>query len=264
MMNLRRKFLMSLLSANISILDDLPAPRTSVVAHPDNTDHKMFKLVVLSAFLAAVVAEPAAVLAPIVYRTSVISPAKTTINHQASSVIHPSPIVQPAPITYAAPIAYAHLIKKRSAGFAYSSVIAPAAYIAKPLSYAAPLTTYTSITPLATTYSSPVYATAHLIKKRSTPLPRQTNYSAILPTIPAVASLVTSYHPAPVYSTNFVSTTPIVYTHLIKKRSAPLAITYAAPGSFSHQSRLDIRTSPVITSHIPYIHSAPITVASYF
>lgn len=223
----------------------------------------MFKLVVLLTFLAAVVAEPAAVFAPIVYKTSVISPATTTVNHQASSVIHPSPI-HPAPITYAAPLAYAHLIKKRSAGFAYSSVVAPAAYVAKPLSYVAPLATYTSIAPLATTYASPVYATAHFIKKRSTSLLFPTNYSYLARTIPAVAPLVTSYHQAPIYSTPFVSTTPIAYSHLIKKRSAPLAITYAGPGSFSHQSRLDIRTSPVVTSLFPFIHSAPITVASYF
>lgn len=219
----------------------------------------MFKLVVLCAFLAAVVAEPSGLFAPLAYSTSVISPASTTITRQASSVIHPTPVVYSAPWSYNAH--FAHLIKKRSV-FAPASYIAPASFVT---SYAAaPLATsytYSPALPLTTTYSAPIYsATAHFIKKRSAVLlpstyvaPRYTVATSYVPTTYAA--------PAHIFSTPFVSSAPIAYSHLIKKRSAPLAITtYSAPAAFSQQSRIDIQSSPAFASYsypLPLAYSSP-------
>ncbi|XP_023936781.1 pupal cuticle protein G1A [Bicyclus anynana] len=218
----------------------------------------MFKLVVLCAFLAAAVAEPGAFFAPLAYST-VLSPARTTITNQASSVIHPSPYYT-APWAYTTPLA--HLIKKRS--LAVSSYFAPSTYIAHaPIAstYAASPLAYTSYSPLATTYGAPIYSTAaHFIKKRSAPLIVPSTYVA--PSFYHSTPLLTSTYSAPFYTTPYVSHSPIAYTHLIKKRSAPLALaTYAAPAAFSHQSRLDIKTAPAVAT---YSYSSPITYASPF
>ncbi|CAH2091207.1 unnamed protein product [Euphydryas editha] len=219
----------------------------------------MFKLVVLCAFLAAAVAEPSALIAPLTYSTSVISPASTTITRQASSVIHPSPVLYSAPWAYNAHLP--HLIKKRSY-VAPASYIAPASFVT---SYAsAPFATSYTYSPalqLTTTYSAPIYSAAtHFIKKRS---------AVIFPStyLAPRYTVATSYVPrtyaahAPIFSTPFVSATPIAYSHFIKKRSAPLAIaTYSAPGSYSHQSRIDIQSSPAIASYsypLPLSYSGP-------
>ncbi|XP_026486960.2 cuticle protein LPCP-23-like [Vanessa tameamea] len=219
----------------------------------------MFKLVVLCAFLAAAVGEPSGLFSPLAYSRSFILPATTTITNQASSVIHPSPALYSAPWAYSTPLA--HFIKKRSAGFISSyhapSYIAPTPFLA---SYAAaPLPTtysYAAVAPLTTTYSSPIYSTAaHLIKKRSAGLILPTTYFA--PTYAAATPLVSSTYTAraPVFSTPFVSATPITYSHLIKKRSVALNFpAYSAPASYSHQSRVDIKSSPAITS---YSYSSP-------
>lgn len=195
--------------------------QASVVPHPNNTDHKMFKLVVLCAFLAAAVAEPSAIYAPLTY-SSVLTPARAVYTNQASSVIHPSPLVYSAPWSYSYP-ALTHLIKKRSVALApISSYIAPSTYLAHaPITtaYAAPSWAYTSYSPLATTYGAPIYTTAaHLIKKRSAPLIVPHTYA--VPSIYRAASpLYTStYHAAaPIYSTPYLSASPINYAHWIKK-----------------------------------------------
>ncbi|XP_050352104.1 cuticle protein 38-like [Nymphalis io] len=229
----------------------------------------MFKLVVLCAFLAAAVGEPSVVFSPLAYSRSYISPATTTITNQASSVIHPSPAFYSAPWAYSAPVA--HLIKKRSPGFirynAPSSYIAPTSFLT---SYAAaPLATtysYTAAAPFTTTYSAPIYSpVAHLIKKRSAGLILPTSY--IAPTYAAATPLVASTYIAhrPILSTPFVSATPITYSHLIKKRSVLLDFpSYSAPASFSHQSRVDIKSSPAITYSYssPALYSSPAVYAS--
>ncbi|CAH2240315.1 jg25859 [Pararge aegeria aegeria] len=222
------------------------------------TQTKMFKLVVLCAFLAAAVAEPSGLFAPLAYSTSFLAPARTTITNQASSVIHPSPFAYSAPWAYNAPLG--HLIKKRSPSVV-SSYIAPSTYIAhSPIAttYAASPFAYTSYSPLATTYGAPIYTTAaHFIKKRSALFYGPTTYVA-----PSAyhAPLLTPTYTAPIYSTPYVSSAPITYTHLIKKRSAPFALTaYAAPAAFSHQSRVDIKSSPAVAT---YSYSSPITYAS--
>ncbi|XP_045450838.1 uncharacterized protein LOC123659692 [Melitaea cinxia] len=225
----------------------------------------MFKLVVLCAFLAAAVAEPSGLFAPLAYSTSVISPASTTITRQASSVIHPSPVIYSAPWSYNAH--FAHLIKKRSV-LAPASYIAPASFVtsyaAGPLStsYTYSPYTYSPALPLTTTYSAPIYsATAHFIKKRSAVIlpstyvaPRYTVATSYVPTTYAA--------PAHIFSTPFVSSAPIAYSHLIKKRSAPFAITtYSAPAAFSHQSRIDIKSSPAFASYsypLPLAYSGPV------
>lgn len=197
--------------------------QASVVPHPNNTDHKMFKLVVLCAFLAAAVAEPSAFLAPITY-SSVLSPARAVYTNQASSVIHPSPLVYSTPWLHSYP-SYTHLIKKRSVALApISSYIAPSTYFAHApftTAYAAPSLAYTSYPSLATTYGAPIYSTAaHLIKKRSAPLIVPSTYT--IPTIyrtptPLYASTYAAAAPIYSYSSPYLSAAPLSYAQWIKK-----------------------------------------------
>ncbi|CAH2057223.1 unnamed protein product, partial [Iphiclides podalirius] len=114
----------------------------------------MFKLVVLSALLAAVAAKPGvfftAPLAPTTYVATV--PATTYVQ---SSRYYPAPTVYSS-------LSYPHFIKKRSAPF-YTSYLAPSTYLAP-----APLTTaYSTYLPSASYYSTyPGYAaTLPFIKK---------------------------------------------------------------------------------------------------
>lgn len=218
----------------------------------------MFKLVVLCAVVAAAVGEPGALLgtpfiAPYTY-SSFVAPATTTITKQASSVVHPSPYY------YTAPLAYSHFIKKRSAPLAlgssyYTPYIASALYLSP--AYTSPLlhSTYVAHAPLAYTNA------LHLIKKRSVAYGLPSTY--IAPTTYAAAPLLTTY----AYGAHYIPTTPLIstpiaYSHLIKKRSAPLiASAYLAPTSYSTQSRVDVRSSPLITS---YAYSAPLTYSSSF
>lgn len=216
----------------------------------------MFKLVVLCSMLAAAAAKPGALLAPVSYATTLYSaPATTTITRQASGVVHPSPLL------YTAPLTYTHFIKKRSAPLisshpyvaatAYTTPLIASTYAAAPLIHAVPLS-----------HPAPlVYSTAHLIKKRSAPFA----YSAyIAPTYNAAAPLIpTTYTALPVHhATPLVHSAPIAYsTHFIKKRSAPLAVSaYFAPTSYSHQSRVDVHSTPLVTSYTaPIVYSAPLT-----
>ncbi|VVD01327.1 unnamed protein product [Leptidea sinapis] len=183
------------------------------------TQTKMFKLVVLSALFAAVVATPDILLT---YKSTVIKPATTTISKQASSVIHPSPAFY-SPLVYSAIPEYAHLIKKRSVPVvsfvAPSSYVAPAqltTYAAAPIlstHLASPITTYSS--PFFST--SPIYSTAHLIKKRSASFLVPSTYTA--PTFYSARSYLPTY----TYGTHeiarhIVPSTSVVYgAHFIKK-----------------------------------------------
>ncbi|CAH0729694.1 unnamed protein product, partial [Brenthis ino] len=228
------------------------------------TQTKMFKLVVLCAFLAAVVAEPSATfVAPLAYSANFIAPATTTITNQASSVIHPLPN-QIYSRFYQIPYSpVAHFIKKRSPGF-LNTFIAPSSYIAHtPLATtyaAAPLATTYAGAHLATTYSAPIYTTAaHFVKKRSAPLIVPSTYIAPSYSTPLVTSTYTAA--APILSTPYFTSAPFAYTHLIKKRSAPLLLTsYAAPAAYSHQSRIDVKSSPAAITSFAY--SAPLSYAS--
>lgn len=226
------------------------------------TQTTMLKLVVLSAFFAAAAAKPGALFstysAPIAFHSTVISPGTTTISKQASSVVHPSP-----PLVYSGPIAYTHFIKKRSAPLFYT---APTTYIAN---------THLAAAPLATTYSAPAlihsapilpaahlpYATTyatHFIKKRSAPLLPTTYITPTTYSYAAAAPLLTStYTATPLVHSTPVITHPII-THFIKKRSAPLFHTYLAPTSYSHQSRVDLHTSPLVST----TYTSPITYSS--
>ncbi|XP_063827898.1 uncharacterized protein LOC135077293 [Ostrinia nubilalis] len=218
----------------------------------------MFKLVVLSAIFAAAAAEPGLIAkafgVPLAY-SSVYTPGVTSISQQASSVVHPSP-----PLVYSAPVAYSHFIKKRSAPLAY---VAPTTYLAN---------THLAAAPLATTYSAPAllhsapivpaaqlsYAT-HFIKKRSAPFV-PTTY--IAPTTYAAATplLTSTYAATPLVHSDPLISQPITYSHFIKKRSAPLLNAFVAPSSYSTQSRVDVRTSPLISTTYtsPIAYSSPI------
>ncbi|XP_072947551.1 uncharacterized protein [Epargyreus clarus] len=201
----------------------------------------MFKLVVLCACLAAAAAEPNQ-LASLAYTSSAIAPlAYSGAYAPAATYISPaSSIFQPA--VYSTPYGYSHLIKKRSAPFAYNGYIAPTTYLAS--TYAAPYAPYLSsgaILPSASiAYSTP----AHFIKKRSAPIAYvQRSYSAPISYVPTTYS-------APLYTTPYLSTANLAYpAHYIKKRSVALA--YAAPAAFSHQSRIDYNaySTPALSAY---------------
>lgn len=169
----------------------------------------MFKLVVLCTFLAAAVAKPGALIgAPLLYSSTVLAPATTTITKSASSVVHPSPLY------YSAPIGYSHFIKKRSAPLAFATYAAPATYYSA--AFAAP--TY------ATLYRGPIraapvlYSAPHFIKKRSAPIAVASPYSYLAPTAYATAPYLSTYAATSfVQSTPFISTAPFAYSHFIKK-----------------------------------------------
>lgn len=226
----------------------------------------MLKLVVLCAVLAAVVAEPGALLAtpliaPFRYST-VVSPATTTITKQASSVVHPSPYY------YSAPLAYTHFIKKRSPSLILAtSHNAPSTYIAATPylipGYTAPIVHSTYVAPHPLTYTNAL----HLIKKRSVGYVLPSTY--IAPSYAGAPLLTTYATGAHIISARpVISPAPIVYSHLIKKRSAPLiASAYVAPTSYSTQSRVDVHSSPLITSssHIaPLSYSSPLFTPIYY
>ncbi|KAG6442265.1 hypothetical protein O3G_MSEX002191 [Manduca sexta] len=221
----------------------------------------MYKLVVLCAFFAIAAAKPDVLLtAPVTGYTTYVAPASTTITKQASSVIHPSPIL------YNTPLAYTHLIKKRSPQL--------------PLTYFAP-TNYLSTSPLATTYTTPFVhgapilpaatlpiAAAHLIKKRAAPVLPTTFITPA--TYTATSPIVASTYSSPLISTPLINSAPLIShpyaytTHFIKKRSAPILNTYLAPTSYSHQSRIDLHSTPLITSYTsPLAYTAPIATVSH-
>ncbi|GBP35112.1 hypothetical protein EVAR_28311_1 [Eumeta japonica] len=215
----------------------------------------MYTLVVLLSALAAAAAKPGAVIAPLAYSHSVIAPVSTTITRQASSIVHPSPVV------YSTPLAYAHLIKKRSA------ILAPVSTYIAPTAYAASLVTPTYTTSLVhgapIVHTAPVaYTAAHLIKKRSAPLTTLSTY--IAPT--AYAAYPTTIATAPVvHSAPIVATAPVAYaSHFIKKRSADVAVL--APTSVSHQSRVDLHSTPAVVTTFasPLTYSAPIAYSHVF
>lgn len=197
----------------------------------------MFKLVVLSALLAAVAAEPGVLLAaPYTTYSSLLSPATTTITKSASSVVHPSPLI------YSTPLSYTHFIKKRSPGVLAYNYAPTAYYGGYPYAAATLLSTPVVHSSATIVPATPLaYTTTHLIKKRSAPL-------LIAPTTYAAAThlYASTYATAPLISTPVVHSTPLISspfaysTHFIKKRSAPLLTTYVAPTSYSHQSRVDI------------------------
>ncbi|XP_032520327.2 cuticle protein 16.5-like [Danaus plexippus] len=228
----------------------------------------MFKLVVLCAFLAVAAAEPKpAFFAAPALTPAILSPAARIF--PASSYVYQSPLVS-TPLSYSAPLGYAHLIKKRSAPLVLSPYSFPSSYIAPgSYSYSSPIvSTYSAAAPLVPAIGSGlVYSSgAHLIKKRSAPLYSSayiTPSSYIAPvSYAATAPFVATTYSAPVVSTPLISSAPISYaTHLIKKRSAPLAVAaYAAPGAYSHQSRFDFKASGPVAAYSSYI--APLSYSS--
>ncbi|KAJ2944317.1 hypothetical protein O0L34_g18307 [Tuta absoluta] len=219
----------------------------------------MFKLVVLSAVLAVVAAEPGAILAspyyaPLAYTSTVVAPASTTITKQASSVVHPSPY-----LTYSTPY-FGHFIKKRSAPLFAAPYYAPAVTYTSPLyqtAYAAP-----AVLPAAPVVAHAPLAYTHFIKKRSAPLLATPYYAPAL-TYSAPYLHTTYTAPAVLPAAPIVAHAPIAYTHFIKKRSAPLlASTYIAPAATSYQSRVDVQHSaPLITTSYA---AAPLTYTAPF
>ncbi|CAG9561206.1 unnamed protein product [Danaus chrysippus] len=226
----------------------------------------MFKLVVLCAFVAAAVADPdpqlfaAPALAP-----GIIAPAARYF--PASSYLYQSPLIS-APLSYSAPLGYAHLIKKRSAPLVLNPYSFPSSYIAPgSYAYSSPIvSSYSAAAPLVPAIGSRlVYSTgAHLIKKRYATLPVSsytTPFTYIAPTTYSSSRPLVS---AAAISSPLISSVPYSYsTHYIKKRSAPLAIAaYAAPGAYSHQSRVDIQSSGPVTAYTSYssplVYSRPI------
>lgn len=210
----------------------------------------MFKLVVLCAFVAAAVAKPDVLIAPAAYSTTIVEPAKTTISEQASSVVHPSPLNT---LVYSA-YPFAHLIKKRSAALAVSI---PSTYIAS-----APVaTTYSYTTPLVSSSilpASPLFTTAHWIKKRAVPLIETPILSR---SYVASAPLATSYsyiNSAPLWSTY------VAPAHLIKKRSAPLITSYVGHSTYSAPwyTSTYAAAAPIIST--PYISSPSIAYSPFF
>lgn len=224
---------------------------------------KMFKFVVVLAFVAAAVAEPepgvllsAPYVQPYAAYSTVVSPASTSISSQSSSVIHPSPI------TYSSPLAFSHFIKKRSAdpqfltttyGFPYNYQYTPsAAVISTPTVYRTPIA------------SLPV--AAHLIKKRQVPL-LTTPY--IAPTTyfgnPAVSPVIsTPYLQTPYLQTPYYGAElPLVSTHLIKKRSAePTPEPSADPQTFFPSTYL--APSTYINTVSPYLANPVVSSYSYY
>ncbi|KAM3966391.1 uncharacterized protein ACR2FA_012698 [Aphomia sociella] len=180
----------------------------------------MYKLVVLSAFLALAVAEPEPgtffAAAPYTTYGGVVVPATTTITKQASSVLHPSPYF------YNSPVALTHYIKKRSAPLTPLSYIAPSYLASAPLAatYSAPYIQGAPIVSSPFAAPLPYVAGTHFIKKRSAPFLPTTYYA---PTTYAAATplLGTTYTGAsPLYSTPLISSAPYIqnsFTHFIKK-----------------------------------------------
>ncbi|XP_068625116.1 uncharacterized protein [Battus philenor] len=162
----------------------------------------MFKLLVLSAVLAAACAEPGVLLAPTSYSATVQVPVSTSYVQHSGSYFS-------APAVYSA-LPYSHFIKKRSPQL-FGGYLAPSVYSGAPL-----------VNPyLAAPYSAavlPAYAApAHFIKKRSAALLTapasyiapasiaSTYYaSAALPATYSSTILPSPYYPAyPYYSAGF-------------------------------------------------------------
>lgn len=227
----------------------------------------MYTLVVLCTVLAVASARPGSsfdLISPITYTSTVLAPSTTTVTKQTSSVIHPSPYA-----IYPHPVAYTHFIKKRSAPLFLNNYIVPTSYLHTPL-----VKTYAATPVVSTGHElhsvSLTYAPTHFIKKRSAALAvsyvSPTSYAAATPLVDSsytpIVQSAPIYHSVPiVHSTPIISKAPIVYaSHFIKKRAAPLAIsTYFAPSSFSHQSRIDVHSSPLVT-----LYAAPITYNTPF
>ncbi|OWR48483.1 cuticular protein hypothetical 12 precursor [Danaus plexippus plexippus] len=224
----------------------------------------MFKLIVLCAFLAAAVADPDPAFFPApAYAPGIISPAARIF--PASSYVYQSPLIS-APLAYSSPLSYAHLIKKRSAPLVLRPYSFPSSYIAPgTYSYSSPIvSTYSAAAPLVPAIGSGlVYSSGgHFIKKRSVPLYSSAYLapSSYISSLNYATPLIASSYSAPVLSTPLISSAPVSYaTHLIKKRSAPLAIpAYSAPGSYSHESRFEYKaTGPVTTTYTSY--AAPLS-----
>ncbi|XP_049874011.1 uncharacterized protein LOC126372347 [Pectinophora gossypiella] len=203
----------------------------------------MMKLVVLCLVLAAVRAEPGALLAaplvaPLTYSAAVVAPATTSISQQSSSVVHPSPYYYNAGY-------FPHFIKKRSAPSLTSRFFGTVPRLV------------TSFLPRF--YSSPIsYARPHYIKKRSVsfalPAAYSTPYQPLLPIAYAkpIAALPVSPIVAPV---------PLTYSHFIKKRSAPLLAPrqYIRPATLTQRTSIDVtHTRPIYKSYpapAPYPYS---------
>ncbi|CAG9561207.1 unnamed protein product [Danaus chrysippus] len=230
--------------------------------------------VVLCAFLAAAVADPdPALIATPAFAPAILSPAARLL--PASSYVYQSPLIS-APLSYSAPLGYAHLIKKRSAPLVLNPYSFPSSYIAPgSYAYSSPIvSSYSAAAPLVPAIGSGlVYSSgAHFIKKRSAPLYSSAYIapSSYISPLNYATPLVASTYSAPVVSTPLISSAPISYaTHLIKKRSAPLAVAaYAAPGAYSHQSRFDFKASGPVAAYSSYIaplsYSRPIVYSHVY
>ncbi|CAG9561203.1 unnamed protein product [Danaus chrysippus] len=229
----------------------------------------MFKIVVLSAILAAAVADPEpSLLAAPAYIPGIISSAARIL--PPSSYVYQSPLIS-APLSYSASLGYAHLIKKRSAPLVLSLNSFPSSYIAPgSYAYSSPIvSSYSAAAPLVPAIGSGlVYSSgAHFIKKRSAPLYSSAYIapSSYISPLNYATPFVASTYSAPVFSNPLTSSAPFSYpTHLIKKRSSkvksqksktkkildlilknpgliirqldqtPQPISYATPLSYSH------------------------------
>ncbi|XP_068625258.1 uncharacterized protein [Battus philenor] len=220
----------------------------------------MFKLIVLSAILAAIRAEPGVLLAPAPYSDTIPVPVSTSYVQHSSSYF-------PAPAVYSA-LPYSHFIKKRSPQL-FGGYLAPRVYSGTPL-----------VTPyVAAPYSAavlPAYAApAHFIKKRSAallapsasyiaPAPIASTYfsSAALPATYSSAILPSPYYPTYPYSAgipyfkNYVQQSssflpaPAVYSalsysHLVKKFSLQLYGGFLVPDVYS-----GVLVTPYIFRHL--------------
>ncbi|KAJ2944239.1 hypothetical protein O0L34_g18220 [Tuta absoluta] len=233
----------------------------------------MLKFVALCALLAAAVAdpEPGALIAPYAYpygySSTYLAPATTTITKTASSYIA-NPYYSAYP--YSSPY-YPHFIKKRSAPF-YAAGAFPYSY-SYPNFYSAPVVTSSYAAPLV--HSAPVVSTpvaysapAHFIKKRSAPL-LAAPATYIAPASYAAAALPASYsynYGAGPYFASPYYTTPIGYSHFIKKRSAPLlpySAGYIAPAatSYSYSASAPLLASSYAAA--PYYAASPYYAAPY-
>ncbi|VVC86712.1 unnamed protein product [Leptidea sinapis] len=173
----------------------------------------MFKLVALCALVAVAAASPDTIISsPLAYSYSAgVVPAVTyssPLYRSATPLLYSSPAIYPGGI--------AHLIKKRSAPV-ITTYGAPWSYSASvPFGYASSYSAYS--TPYATTYStplvhsSPLFTTAHLIKKRSVGLVVPSTYSY------NTSPLTYSYGaPGGFISSPYYSAGPLTYAQWIKK-----------------------------------------------
>ncbi|KAG7296113.1 hypothetical protein JYU34_021209 [Plutella xylostella] len=205
--------------------------------------------------------EPAAVLAaralhlqakalehaPVAYAAPVHYAAPAAVSHQSRVDVHSSPalLAYSAPAYHHALAAPAHYLKKRSLAVGHYAYAAPAAvsHQSRVDVVSSPAVAHVAYSAPHVAYAAPVhYAAPAAVSHQS----RVDVHSS-----PAVVA----YAAAPLhnaYSHGY-------YGHYLKKRSLALApVAYAAPSAVSHQSRVDVVSSPAVVAHAvaPVYHAA--------